>query len=46
VTAQQQAATPAPFPWRFMLVLGGHRIAFVLVNGALTNPVRAMFRTT
>lgn len=38
VTAHQLPATPARFPWRFMLVLAVIGIAFVLVNGALTKP--------
>ena len=37
-SASQQRATPARFPWRFMLVLAVVGIAFVLVSAALTKP--------
>lgn len=33
-------ATPARFPWRFMLVVASIGVAFVLVNAALTKPGR------
>ena len=31
-------ATPARFPWRFMLVVASIGVAFILVNAALTKP--------
>jgi molecular chaperone DnaJ len=31
-------ATPARFPWRFMLIIASLGIAFILVNAALTKP--------
>ena len=31
-------ATPARFPWRFMLIIGAIGIAFIIVNAALTKP--------
>ncbi len=34
----QAVATPARFPWRFMLVVASLGVAFILLNAALTKP--------
>jgi hypothetical protein len=33
-----QYVPPARFPWRFLLVVGGLAVAFILVNAAFTKP--------